>query len=328
MITRGRFIGALATGLVTAPPTLRAQESGKVWRIGFLGGASASSTTPRVEALRRGLRELGYVEGRNLTIEFRWAEGNAARLPALAAELAKLKVDVIVSEGTSATIAARRTTTTIPIVFSVAGDPVGTGLVSSLARPGGNVTGLTDIAPEMAGKRLELLREAAPGATRIAALWNPANSSSELHMKDTEAAGRTLGLAVRSIEVRDVNRLDGAFATAVRDRAGAVVVLADAALFGRRDQIAQLAAKNRLPSIAWTREFAESGCLMIYGPNVVEMHRIAATYLDKIFKGARPGDLPVEQPTKFELVINLKTAKTLGLTIPPSLLQRADEVIQ
>ena len=328
MITRGRFIGALAAGLVTAPPTLRAQESGKVWRIGFLGGASASSTTPRVEALRRGLRELGYVEGRNLTIEFRWAEGNAARLPALAAELAKLKVDVIVSEGTSATIAARRTTTTIPIVFSVAGDPVGTGLVSSLARPGGNVTGLTDIAPEMAGKRLELLREAAPGATRIAALWNPANSSSELHMKDTEAAGRTLGLAVRSIEVRDVNRLDGAFATAVRDRAGAVVVLADAALFGRRDQIAQLAAKNRLPSIAWTREFAKSGCLMIYGPNVVEMHRIAATYLDKIFKGARPGDLPVEQPTKFELVINLKTAKTLGLTIPPSLLQRADEVIQ
>jgi putative ABC transport system substrate-binding protein len=245
-----------------------------------------------------------------------------------AAELTKLKVDVIVTQGTEATVAAQRATTTIPIVVTVMNDPVGTGLVRSLARPGGNVAGLTDIAEEVAGKRIEVLREVVPGVTRIAVLWNPANASSGPQMKDMETAGRQLGLLVRSIEVRDVNQLDGAFGAAVRDRAGAVVVLPDAALFGRRNQIAQLAVKNRLPSLAWTPEFTKSGCLMIYGPNVKEMHGRVASYVDKILKGVKPGDLPIEQPTKVELVINLKTAKALGLTIPPSLLQRADQVIE
>ena len=325
---RRAFLGTLAGGLLAAPLAAEAQEPTRVWRIGFLGAGVYSSGDPRVEALRRGLRELGYAEGRNLAIEFRWAEGNSNRLPALAAELAMLRIDAIVSQGTQATDAARRAATTIPIVFAVAGDPIGTGLVSSLARPGGNVTGLTDIAPEMAGKRLALLREVAPGITRIAVLWNPANPSAAPQMRDTSAVARSFALLIRSLELKDVSQLENAFATAVQDRAGAVIVLSDGALYGRRVQIAQLAAKHRLPCIAWTPEFAESGCLMAYGANVVEMHRRAAMFVDKIWRGAKPADLPIEQPTTFELVINLKTAKALGLTIPPSLLQRADQVIE
>ena len=325
---RRAFLGTLAGGLLAAPLAAEAQEPTRVWRIGFLGAGVYSSGDPRVEALRRGLREVGYAEGRNLAIEFRWAEGNSNRLPALAAELAMLRIDAIVSQGTQATDAARRAATTIPIVFAVAGDPIGTGLVSSLARPGGNVTGLTDIAPEMAGKRLALLREVAPGITRIAVLWNPANPSAAPQMRDTSAVARSFALLIRSLELKDVSQLENAFATAVQDRAGAVIVLSDGALYGRRVQIAQLAAKHRLPCIAWTPEFAESGCLMAYGANVVEMHRRAAMFVDKIWRGAKPADLPIEQPTTFELVINLKTAKALGLTIPPSLLQRADQVIE
>ena len=328
MITRRVFLGTLAGGLLAAPLAAEAQQARKVWRIGFLGFTSASFATARVDAFRLGLQELGYVEGRNLTVEFRWADGNVDRLPALATELMNLKFDVIVTQGTEATVAAHAATTTMPIVFTVASDPVAAGLVSSLARPGGNVTGLTDIASEVAGKRLELMREAVPGVARIGVLWNPANASAGPQMKNTVAAGKILGLSVRSIEVKDVNHLDGAFAEAVRDRSGAVVVLPDAGLVGRRNEIAQLTLKNRLPSIAWTPEFAESGCLMAYGPNIIEMHHHAATYVDKILKGAKPADLPVEQPTKFQLVINLKTAKALGLTIPPSLLRRADEVTQ
>jgi putative ABC transport system substrate-binding protein len=322
------FISGITGGLLAASLAAEAQESTRVWRIGFLGSGSYSSGDPRVEALRRGLRELGYAEGRNLVIEFRWAGGNANRLPVLAAELAKLKVDAIVTQGTQATDAARRSATTIPIVFAVAGDPIGTGLVTSLARPGGNVTGLTDIAPEMAGKRLELLRELVPGITRIAVLWNPANPSAEPQMRDTGAVARSLALSVRSLELKDVSQLEGAFATAVQDRAAAVIVLSDGALYGRRVQIGQLAAKHRLPCVAWTPEFAERGCLMAYGANVVEMHRRAAIFVDKIWRGTSPADLPVEQPTKVELVINLKTAKALGLTVPPSLLLRADQVIE
>ena len=314
--------------LVAAPVPVEAQEPTRVWRIGFLGSGSFSSNDPRVEALRRGLRELGYAEGRNLAFEFRWAGGNADRLPALAAELAKLKVNAIVTQGTQATDAARRAASTIPIVFAVAGDPVGTGLVTSLARPGGNVTGLTDIAPEIAGKRLELLREAMPGITRIAVLWNPANPSAAPQVKDTGAVARTFGLSVRSLELADVSQLDGAFAGAVQDQAQAVIVLSDGALYGRRVRIAELAAKHRLPCVAWTPEFAESGCLMTYGANVVEMHRRAAVLLDKVLRGASPGGLPVEQPTGFELVVNLKTAKALGLRIPSKVLARADRVIE
>ena len=271
---------------------------------------------------------MGYAEGRNLTLELRWADGNADRLSGLAAELAKLKVDVIVTQGTQATAAARGAVSTIPIVFAVAGDPVGTGLVTSLARPGGNVTGLTDIAPEIAGKRLDLLREAVPGIIRIAILWNAANSSAAPQMKDTAAMARSIGLIARSIELRDVSQLESAFATAVQDQVRAVIVLSDGAIYSRRVQIAQLAARHRLPCVAWTPEFAESGCLMAYGANVVELHRRAAVFVDKILKGATPGGLPVEQPTKFELVLNLRTAKALGLSIPPTVRGRADRVIE
>jgi len=314
--------------LVAIPVAVAGQEPSRVWRVGFLAAGSHSPGDPRVDAFRRGFRDLGYVEGRNLTLEFRWADGHANRLSGLAGELAKLKVDVIVTQGTQATDAARRAVTTIPVVFAVAGDPVGTGLVTSLARPGGNVTGLTDIAPEIAGKRLGLLREAMPGITRIAILWNPANSSAAPQMQDTTKTARSMGLAVRSLELRDVNQLESAFETAVQDHARAVIVLSDAAIYGRRVQIAQLAAKHRLPCVAWTPEFAKSGCLMAYGANVVDMHRRAASLVDRILKGAKPADLPVEEPTKFEMVINLITAKALGLTIPPSVLLRADHVIE
>jgi putative tryptophan/tyrosine transport system substrate-binding protein len=325
---RRRFLLTSLAGAFAGPLAIRAQEPARIWRIGFLGSGSHSAGDPRVEALRRGFGELGYADGRNLAIEFRWADGNANRLPLLAAELAKLKLDAIVSQGTQATDAARRAATTIPIVFAVAGDPVGTGLVSSLSRPGRNVTGLSDIAPEMAGKRLELLRQLVPGITRIAVLWNPANPSAAPQMRDTGAVARSFALLVRSLELKDVSQLDGAFASAVQDRAGAIIALSDGALYARRVQIAQLAARHRLPCVAWTPEFAESGCLMTYGADVVEMHRRAAMFVDKIWRGVSPADLPVEQPTKFELVFNLKTAKALGLTIPPSLLARADQVIE
>jgi ABC-type uncharacterized transport system substrate-binding protein len=331
IVARRQALTKLTTALlllVALAVVVEAQDPTRVWRVGFLGPGSPSSGDPRVEALRRGFRELGYAEGQNLAFEFRWADGNASRLPGLAAELAKLKVDIIVTQGTQATDAARRAVTKLPIVFAVAGDPIGTGLVASLARPGGNVTGLTDIAPEIAGKRLELLREIMPGITRIAVLWNPANSTAAPQAKDTDTVAATVGLSVRSLELEDVSRLEGAFATAVQDRARAVIVLSDGALYGRRRQIAQLAAKHRLPCVAWTPEFADSGCLMTYGANVVEMHRRAAIFVDKILKGASPGSMPVEQPTKFELVLNLKTAKSLGLKILPAVVTRADRVIQ
>jgi ABC-type uncharacterized transport system substrate-binding protein len=313
---------------VAVPVAVESQEPTRVWRVGFLGPGSYSPGDPRVEALRQGFRELGYVEGRNLAVEFRWAGGNASRLPALAAELAQLKVDAIITQGTQATDAARRAVRTVPIVFAVAGDPVGTGLVTSLARPGGNVTGLTDIAPEIAGKRLDLLREAIPGITRIAVLWNPANPSAAPQMKDTGSVAHSFGLGIRSLELRDLSHLEGAFVTAVQDRARAVIVLSDGALYARRVDIARLAAKHRLPCVAWTPEFANSGCLFAYGANVVEMHRRAATVVDRILKGANPAGVPVEQPTTFELVVNLKTARALGLTIPPTILARADRVIE
>jgi putative ABC transport system substrate-binding protein len=328
-------IRQVLTGLITAvsllvavPVAVEAQASPRVWRIGFLGAGSYSSGDPRVEALRRGLRELGYAEGRNLALEFRWAGGNSDRLPTLAAELANLKVDAIVTQGTQATDAARRAAPTVPIVFAVAGDPVGSGLVTSLARPGRNVTGLTDIAPEIAGKRLELLREVAPGITRIAVFWNPANPSAAPQMKDTVAVARSLGFSVRALEVGSGSQLDAAFETAVQDKAQAVIVLSDGALYAQRVKIAKLAAKHRLLCVAWTPEFAESGCLMAYGANVVELHRHAAVFVDKILRGANPGDLPVEQPTKFELVVNLKTAKALGLRIPSRVLDRTDRVFK
>ena len=314
--------------LAVVPVAAHAQVATKVWRVGFLGPGSYSSGDPRVEALRRGFRELGYTEGHNLAFEFRWAQGNARRLPELATELATLKVDAIVTQGTQATDAARRTVRTIPVVFAVAGDPVGSGIVASLARPGGNVTGLTDIAPEVAGKRLELLREAIPGVTRIAVLWNPANPTAAPQVKDTDTVARAAGLSTRSLELTAVSQLESIFAEAAQERARAVIVLSDGALYSRRAQIAQLAVRHRLACVAWTPEFAESGCLMAYGANVVDLHRRAAVLVDKILKGAHPGDVPVEQPTKFEMVLNLRTAKALGLRISATMQARADRVIE
>ena len=326
---RRRFLLTSLAGAVAVPLAVEAQSAAKVYRIGFLSSSSSSAGIARLEAFKHGLRELGYLEGQNLAIEYRWAEGKNDRLPALAADLVRLRVDVIVTQGTLTALAARRTTSTIPIVFTVAGDPLRAGLIASLARPGGNVTGLAVMGSEMTAKRLELLREAVPALARIAVLWNSANPSSTPEFKETETAARALGMQAQSVEVKDASMLDRAFAAMIREQAKAIIVLSDNMLFGQRKQIAHLAAHQRLAGIAWTREFAEDGgLLMVYGPDISEMHRRAAAYVGKILRGANPADLPVEQPTKFELVINLKTAKALGLTIPASLLLRADQVIE
>ena len=317
----------LASSLLAAPLVAKAQPA-KVHRIGFLSVASSSPMAPRVDAFRQGLRELGYVEGQNITIEYRWAEGKGERLPGLAAELIRLKVGIMVVHGVVAAVAAREASTTIPIVCFACGDVVSTGLVASLARPGGNITGMTSIHPEVSGKRLELLKETVPGLTRVAVLFNPGNPVSGPELKETEAAARSLGLQLQSFAVKDPDGLESAFPSMSRARAGAVIVLSDAMFDGRRKHIADLAAGNRLPAISFSGEFAKSGGLMAYGADVIAMSRRAATYVDRILKGVKPADLPVEQPTRFELIVNLKTAKALGLTIPQSLLLRADHVIQ
>jgi ABC-type uncharacterized transport system substrate-binding protein len=314
--------------LLAAPLAAEAQQPAKPPRIGYLGGGSSSAARHLLEAFRQGLRELGYMEGQNLTIYYRWAEGRSDQLPGLAEELVRLKVDVIVTHGAVATRAARRATAAIPIVFASSGEAVATGLVASLARPGGNVTGLTIIAPELAGKRLELLREAIPRFTRLAVLWNSANPVVVPEFKETEAAARTLGMQIQSLEVTDQGGLAGAFSAMTGERPDALIVLSDAMFLSQNAQIVGLAAKSRLPAMYAESEFIVAGGLMSYGSNLVVQYRRAATYVDKVLRGARPADLPVEQPTKFELVINLKTAKALGLTIPPSLLARADELIQ
>jgi putative tryptophan/tyrosine transport system substrate-binding protein len=329
--TRRTFISSLAGGLLVAPLATEAQQAAKVPRIGYL--ALNPGVNPHLrEAFRQGLRDLGYVEGRNVVTEYRDAEGKAERLPALAAELVALKVDVIVTGGgTRPALAAKQATKTIPIVFASAGDPVTDGLVTSLARPGGNVTGSSILTPELVGKSLELLTQAVPGVRRVAFLWQP-GAMDERTEKDmlqrAEVAGRALGVRLQLLEARGPADIDRAFSEMTRARAGALTVLASSMLFSERRRLVDLAAKNRLPAGYTQREFVEAGGLMAYGPSLADLFRHAATYVDKILKGAKPGDLPVEQPTKFELVINLKTAKALGLTIPPSLLQRADEVIQ
>ena len=274
----------------------------------------------RDEAFRQGLRALGYVVGQNITIEYRWADGKNERLPGFAAELVNLKLDVIVTHGVVATRAAKQATNTIPIVIAAADDPLAMGLVPSLARPGGNITGLTLMTPDLTEKRLELLKAILPAQTRVAVLWNPGNPVSEPELRKAEAAARSFGLQLQPLGVRDPGEFASAFSSMKTERAGAVFVLPDAMFFGQRKDIVDLAASNRLPLVAHLREFADAGGLMTYGPNVVDLHRRAAYFVDKILKGAKPGDLPIEQPTKFELVINLKTAKALGLTIPPLLL--------
>jgi len=330
MITRRVFVGTLAGGLLTAPLAAQAQQVGKVFRVVYLSPGSPSEPfrQRRFEAFRQGLRELGYVEGRNIAIESRWAEGKYDRYPALAADLVRLKVDVIVPVGGAATQATQQATRTIPIVMSVVIDPVGSGLVASLARPGGNVTGLTIMASDLVGKQLELLKEVVPKVSRVALLWNPDNPGSAPQLRQAEAAARALGVRLQPLEARDPQEIDSAFAAMTRERAGALLILADAIFLNQRRQIAELAAKRRLPAVFGNGEHAEAGGLMAYSANLLDLERRAATYVDKILKGAKPADLPVEQPSKFELVINLKTAKALGLTIPHSLLLRADEVIQ
>jgi putative tryptophan/tyrosine transport system substrate-binding protein len=328
MDRRDTVLALLALG--ATPLAAEAQQAAKVARIGYLAADRAANPRQH-EAFRQGLRELGYVEGRNLVIEYRDAEGKLEQFPTLAAELVALKVDVIVTSGTLAALAAKQATRTLPIVFSPAADPVASGLVTSLARPGGNVTGLSLLYSELVGKWLEQLKQAIPGVSRVAVLWQPGAFGERTEkdiLKRAEVAARALGMQLQFVEARGPENFDRAFSEMTRARAGALTVLSSNMFVSERRRLVDLAAKNRLPAVYNVREYVDAGGLMAYGPNLADLYRRAATYVDKILKGTKPGDLPVEQPTKFELVINLKTAKTLGLTIPPSLLQRADEVVQ
>jgi putative ABC transport system substrate-binding protein len=280
------------------------------------------------DAFRERLRELGYVEGQTVTLETRWADGQVDRLPGLAAELVRLKVDVIVTAGSPAALAAKKATTSVPIVMATGGDPVGLGLVASLARPGGNVTGLTTLSRELSGKRLDVLRESLPRGTRVGMIWHRTSGIDALTRRETEEAAQALGVPFKAHAVDGPGDFERAFDAIVADRCGAVMVATSAMFLGHRRQLADLALKRRLPTIFAFREYAEAGGLMSYGPGYTELFQRAAGYVDRILKGARPADLPVEQPTKFELIINLKTVKALGLTIPPPVLARADELIE
>jgi putative tryptophan/tyrosine transport system substrate-binding protein len=321
------FIGLLPS--VFLPAGSPAQQPARIHRIGILSAASMSFYSARVEALRQRLRELGYVEGKNIVIDYRYAEGKLERLPDLAAELVRLKVDVIVSAPTQAALAAKKASATIPIVFTdIASDPAEVGLVSSLARPGGNITGLNVIAADLDGKRLELLKESFPKVTRVALLWQSGGTRGNLTLAEMEAAAKALGLKLLSLEVRSLDDFEGAFARAERDGAQALITTPNPLINTQQRRVLDFAAKNRLPAMYQTSEWVEAGGLMSYAPNFTDLWRRAADFVDKILKGAKPADLPVEQPTKFEFLINLKTAKQIGLTIPPNVLARADRVIR
>jgi putative tryptophan/tyrosine transport system substrate-binding protein len=327
---RVAFSITLLLGGLFSPLAAEAQQAAKVPRIGYLN-ANLAASPHLTEAFRQGLRDLGYVEGRNGVIEYRDAKGKFERLPALAAELVALKVDVIVATGTLAALAAKHATSSIPIVFPTVGDPVTDGLVMSLARPGGNVTGLSNLTPELVGKCLELLKEAIPGVSQVAILWQPSGFVERTRndvRKAAEGAGRALGMRLQFVEARGPEDFDRAFSDIARARAGGVIVVTTAMFFQERRRLVDLAAKIGVPAVYGSRESVDAGGLISYGPNFPDSFRRAATYVDKILKGAKPADLPVEQPTKFELVINLKTAKALGLTIPPSLLARGDHVVE
>jgi ABC-type uncharacterized transport system substrate-binding protein len=319
-----------AVGLLAVPLLAGAQPAASFPRIGFLNTASLSDprVPPFLQAFRQGLRELGYVEGQNIAIELRWAEGQYDRLPGLAVELVRLKVNIIVAAGPSAVQAAKQATETIPIVMPAIADPVAMGFVASLARPGGTITGISNMQPELVGKQLELLKEMLPKLSRVALLGNPANPGNVPLVRYAQDAARTLGIRLHPLEARDPREIDSAFAEISRVRADAVIVLSDTVLLDSRTRIADHAVRRRLATVFGASEFTEAGGLLTYGPSISDGYRRAARYVDKILKGAKPADLPVEQPTKFQLLINLKTAKVLGLTIPPSLLHRADEVIQ
>jgi putative tryptophan/tyrosine transport system substrate-binding protein len=324
MIDRRAFVGGGVAALVS--PLAAEGQRAKVPHIGILAPTTCSH--PNYQALREGLRALGYVEGKTIIIECREAAGRYERVPALAAELVRLKVDVLVTDGLSPARAAKQATKTIPIVMGTVGDPVGAGLVHSLAQPGANITGLTLATAELNTKRLEFLRALTPESTHVAVLTNPGNPGSALAVRETQAAARSLGLTLHVVEARSPEALDRAFAEMLKEQVKAVVILPDPILADQSTRAADLAAKYRLPAVGEARKFAEAGGLLAYGPRSEENFRRAASLVDKILKGAKPADLPVEQPTKLELVINLKTAKALGLTIPPSLLARADQVIE
>ena len=325
---RAFAIAALLLAVATVGPPADAQQASKTAKIGILSATTPAALAPSVEAFKQGLRELGWVEGKSFVLEVRYGEGKVERLSELARELVALKMDVIVTPADLSIAAIKRETQTIPIVMALSSDPVGAGFVASLARPGGNITGLSNISPELSGKRLELLREAVPGLSHVALLWNPDVRGAVLDYKEAASAARSLRVEVKSVEASRAEDLDRAFSTITSWRAQALMLPGiNPVGFANRAQIVSFAQRNRLPSMFPTKEYVDSGGLMSYGPSLVDLFRRAAGYVDKILKGAKPADLPVQQPTKFELVINLKTAKTLGLTLPQSFLRRADEVI-
>jgi putative ABC transport system substrate-binding protein len=324
---RRNFVFTLGAIFLALSIPAQAQQPARIFRIGILAPASASYYLPRVEAFRRRLRELGYVEGKNIIIEYRYAEGKRERWPDLAAELVRLKVDVIVTSGGAIVLAAKKASATIPIVFASAPDPVGTGLVSSLARPGGNITGLSSMALDLDGKRLELLKEAFPKVSQVAFLWG-SGPGNNIPLTDMEAVAKALGLKLLSLEVRSLDDFESAFARAKKERAQALITTVGSLVATQQRQVLDFAAKNRLPAMYPFSEFVEAGGLMSYGPNSTDSWRRAADFVDKILKGTQPAEMPVEQPAKFEFVVNLKTAKQIGMTIPQKVLARADKVIQ
>jgi len=325
---RREFIAVIGSGLLAAPLAAEAQQPEKEWRIGLLGPAGERVYTDVLQSLRAGLREFGYVEGKNIVLEYRFAEDKYERLPGLAAELVRSKVDVILAHATLGTRAAKRATSTIPIVMVGVGDPVGTGFVPSLGRPGGNITGVSNNDVGLAAKRLALLKEVVPKLSLVAVLRNPTSPAGDLQFRETQVAARSLGIETQLVDVRDPKELENAFAVMVKARVGAFAVMGDPLFLNQQKRIANLATTSRLPAVFTRNENVEAGGLMSYGPTLAAQFHQAATYVGKILEGAKPGDLPVEEPTRMYLMINRKTAKALGLTIPPSLLQRADQVIE
>jgi putative ABC transport system substrate-binding protein len=327
-MSRRMMVFVLSVAILACTHPAQAQQPKKVPRIGFLATVSPSTISDRVEAFRQGLRELGYVEGKNIVIEYRYAEGKADRQRAIVAELVRLKVDVIVSAGGTVTRSAKEATSTIPIVMANDSDPVGSGVVASLARPGGNITGLSTLAPELSGKQLELLKEIVPKLSRVAVLGTSTRPGNAQSLRETELAAGAFGVQLQYLDVRGPKDIETAFREASKGRADALLMLASPVFVNERTQLADFAVKSRLPAIYDRREFVDDGGLMCYGTNFADLSRRAATYVDKILKGAKPADLPVEQPTKFEFIINLKAAKQIGWTIPPNVLARADKVIK
>jgi putative ABC transport system substrate-binding protein len=327
-MTKKILVWLLVIFFVANVSVAEAQQPARIPRIGILFTSSASAMSARLELFRQRLREHGYVEGRNIFIEYRYAEGKLERLPDLAAELVRLKLDVIVASGSPGVLAAKKATRTIPIVFAAAPDPVGTGIVSSLARPGGNITGLSTMAPDLDGKRLELLKEAFPKVAQVAFLWQSTSMRGNLPLTDLEPVAKVFRLKLQSLEVRSLDDFDSAFARAKKERAQALLTSTGGIISTQQRQVLEFAAKNRLPAMYPTSDFVEAGGLMSYGPNQTDQWRRAADFVDKILKGTKPAEIPVEQPMKFEFVINLIAAKQIGVTIPPNVLVRADRVIR